>query len=218
MSETATEQPTTTGGEDDAQTQQMLADAVASGHLAPQTDQSQSPAESAPAGEEPAGEAEEDAGDKDWESEAAKWKALARQHENRHLAALGFKSKSELDSLREAANKYAEVEEAQKTEQQKLTERATTAEQQLAEVQSANARLMAAAAHNIPPELIEFLGAGSEEEINARAEILAERLKATAPAPVNKRPVESLTPGAAPASAKPADPDAWIRNMAGRTP
>jgi len=219
MSETSAEQPAQTGGEDDAQTQQMLSDAVASGHLTPQpeTPAPQEPAASNETTEAPA-EEEQDSGDKDWESEATKWKALARQHENRHLNALGLKSKAELDSLREAAGKYAEVEESQKTEQQKLTDRATAAEQQLADVQAANARLMAAATHNIPPELIEFLGSGSEEDINARAETLAERLKATAPAPpVNKRPVESLTPGAAPSSAKPADPDAWIRNLAGRS-
>lgn len=154
----------------------------------------------------------------DWEAEASKWKALSRQHENRHLAALGFKSTEEIDQLRQAAQKYAEFEDAQKSEIQKAQERAQTFEQQLADERSQNARLLAAATHSIPPDLIELLGSGTAEEINSRAEALAERLKAVSPPapPASQRPVESLTPGAAPASAAPADPDAWIRKLAGR--
>lgn len=154
----------------------------------------------------------------DWEAEAAKWKALARSHENRHLSALGFKSKEELAQLREAAQKYGDFEEAQKTEIQKARELAQTAEQQLADERAQNARLLAAATHSIPPDLIELLGSGTTEEINARAEALAANLKAAAPPtpPASQRPVESLTPGAAPSSAATADPDAWIRKMAGR--
>lgn len=154
----------------------------------------------------------------DWEAEATKWKALSRQHENKHLAALGFKSKDEIAQLREAAQKQADLEEAQKTELQKATEQAKTYEQQIADMRSTNARLMAAATHNIPPDLIDLLGSGTDEEINSRAEVLAERLKAVAPPapPTSQRPVESLTPGAAPPSAAPADADAWIRKLAGR--
>lgn len=156
--------------------------------------------------------------DKDWKAEAEKWKALSRQHENKHLAALGFKSKDEIDALRTAADKYREFEEAQKTEIQKATERAQSVEQELAAERAQNARLLAAATHSIPPELIELLGSGTAEEINARAEVLAERLKAAAPAaPTSSRPVESLTPGAAPASnSGTASPDQWIRALAGR--
>lgn len=155
----------------------------------------------------------------DWEAEALKWKALSRQHERQHLTALGFKSKDEIDQLRQAAQKYAEFEDTQKTELQRATERAQSVEQQLADLQATNARLMAAATHNIPPDLIDLLGSGSADEINARAEALAERLKAAAPAvaPAQQRPVEALTPGAATASgATTASPDEWIRRMAGR--
>lgn len=155
----------------------------------------------------------------DWEAEALKWKALSRQHERQHLTALGFKSKDEIDQLREAAQKYAEFEDTQKTELQRATERAQSVEQQLADLQATNARLMAAATHNIPPDLIDLLGSGSADEINARAEALAERLKAAAPAvaPAQHRPVEALTPGAATASGTATtSPDEWIRRMAGR--
>jgi hypothetical protein len=157
----------------------------------------------------------------DWEAEALKWKSLSRQHEKQHLAALGFKSKDEIDQLRQAAQKYSEFEDTQKSELQRANERAQNVEQQLADLRSTNARLMAAATHNIPPDLIDLLGSGTDEEINARAEVLAERLKASAPAvtPTPQRPVEALTPGAATASASTtASPDEWIRRLAGRTP
>lgn len=218
MSEPAAEPTAQPSGDGDAQAQQQLAEAVAAGQFLNKPQQPAAPATPAPAGQQPAGgEAEP----KDWESEATKWKALARQHENKHLAALGFKSKDEIDQLRQAAQKQAELEEAQKTELQKATEKAQTYEQQLADMRSTNARLLAAATHNIPPELIDLLGAGSDEEIAARAELLAERLKAAAPAtaPSAQRPVEALTPGAAPASSSAAaTPDQWIRGLAGRTP
>lgn len=156
----------------------------------------------------------------DPEAELAKWKALARQHENKHLAALGFKSKDEIEQLRTAAEKYREFEDAQKTELQRANERAQSVEQQLNDLRATNGRLMAAATHNIPPDLIDLLGSGTDEEINARAEALAGRLKAVTspPAAASQRPVESLTPGAAPSSAAPASADDWIRRMAGRTP
>ena len=192
------------------------AEAVASGQIAahaqpaPQA-QNQSASEA-----RPSGDAQPEV--TDWEAEAAKWKSLARRHEGKHLDALGFKSKDELAQLRQAAQKYTEFEDAQKSETQRANERAQTFEQQLVDERAQNTRLLAAATHNIPPELIELLGSGTADEINSRAEVLAGRLKATTPAPtpVSSRPVESLTPGAAPSSAAPMDPDAWIRKMAGR--
>ncbi|MET9150070.1 hypothetical protein ABZX82_02125 [Streptomyces griseoflavus] len=186
------------------------AEAVAAGQIPAQTATSQQPSQSK------AGEGKPET--TDWEAEALKWQALSRKHERQHLSALGFKSKDEIDQLREAAQKYAEFEDTQKTELQRATERAQTVEQQLADLQATNARLMAAATHNIPPDLIDLLGSGSADEINARAEALAERLRAAAPAaPAQQRPVEALTPGAATASgATAASPDDWIRRMAGR--
>lgn len=195
------------------------AEAVAAGQIPAQTPTppaaAPSPAPATPA--QPAGGGNP-AEPTDWEAEAAKWKSLARRHEGKHLDALGFKSKDEIDQLRQAAQKYGEFEETQKSEIQKATDRAQTFEQQLADERAQNARLLAAATHNIPPELIELLGSGTAEQIGARAEVLAERLKAATPPapPTPQRPVESLTPGAAPPSAAPTDADAWIRKMAGR--
>lgn len=195
------------------------AEAVASGQIPAQapTPPAAAPAP-VPAAPVPPAAGESPAGPTDWEAEAAKWKSLARRHEGKHLDALGFKSRDEIDQLRQSAQKYSEFEETQKSEIQKATDRAQTFEQQLADERAQNARLLAAATHNIPPELIELLGSGTAEQIGARAEVLAERLKAAIPPapPASQRPVESLTPGAAPPSAAPADADAWIRKMAGR--
>lgn len=207
-------------GGGDAAAQQMLGDAVAAGQFlnAPKPAGPAAPAQPEP--QWPAASNGAQPEETDWEAEATKWKSLARKHENQHLSALGFKSKDEIDQLRQAAEKYREHEDAQKSEIQRATDKATGLEKQLADLQSANARLMAAATHNIPPDLIDLLGHGTDEEINARAEALAEHLKATAPTPAlaSKRPVESLTPGAAPSSGAPATADDWIRRMAGRTP
>lgn len=222
MSEPTAEPTATPAGDSggDTAAQQMLADAVAAGQFLNQPKPAAPAASAQPQPKQAATSSGAQPEETDWEAEATKWKSLARKHENQHLSALGFKSKDEIDQLRQAAEKYREFEDSQKTELERATQRATGLEQQLADLQSANARLLAAATHNIPPDLIDLLGSGTEEDINARAEALAERLKATAPAPAptSQRPVESLTPGAAPSSGAPATADDWIRRLAGRTP
>lgn len=144
----------------------------------------------------------------DWEAETSKWKALARKHETA--------AKANVD----AAKRLAEIEDSQKSEQQRLHERAQAAERELTALQAANARLRAATVYGLPAELVDLLGDGTEEQINERAELLAGKLAAAAPAPASSappqtRPVESLKPGAAPVGGEP-DPDAWLRRLAGR--
>lgn len=150
-------------------------------------------------------------------------------------------ARKEIEKLRrESANwrtKYREAEpqlseyqkylDSQKTEQQKLQEAKESAERELTNLRTTNARLMAAATHDIPADLIDLLGSGTEEEINARAELLAQKLAAAVPppapaeperkAPAQTRPVESLTAGGQPADAKPMDMDTVLRTWAGRT-
>lgn len=177
----------------DAQAEQLLAEAVAS--VDPAMPEQAKPDTGA-------------AKNVDWEAETAKWKALARKHET------AAKTNSE------AAKRLAEIEDSQKTEQQRLNERAQAAERELTALQSANARLRAATVYGLPAELVDLLGDGTEEQISERAELLAAKLAAAAPssnpAPPQTRPVESLKPGAAPAGGEP-DPDAWLRRLAGRT-
>lgn len=217
MPESSAEAAVQPSDDGDVQAQQQLADAVTAGQFLNRPQPPAAPSTPAPTGQQAAaGEPEPT----DWEAEAAKWKSLARKHEKGQLAALGFKSMDEIEQLRQAAQKHAEFEDAQKSELQKQTERAQTYEQQLADMRATNARLLAAATHSIPPELIDLLGSGTDEEITGRAELLAERLKASQPAaPAAQRPVEALTPGAAPASSSAAvTPDQWIRSLSGRTP
>lgn len=150
------------------------------------------------------------------EHQAAYHQHHARKHEQR-VKAYGQYTP---DQVKTMAARLAEIEDAQKTEQQRLEERASAAERQAAQLQAANARLLAAARHSIPADLIDLLGDGDEEQINERARLLAERLAAAVPPPAptppaSSRPVESLKPGAAPAASEP-DPDAWLRRMAGR--
>lgn len=185
---------------DDASAQQMLADAMQQ-----PTAQPGGGAQDAPTGQQQAATdpwADPDVARKEIEKlrrESAGWRTKYREAEPQ-------------------LSEYQKWQDAQKTEQQKLVEAKESAERQLGDLRATNARLMAAATYSIPPELIDLLGGGTDDEINARAEILAERLKATAPssAPSSARPVESLTPGASPASAAPQDPNAWLRKLAGR--
>jgi hypothetical protein len=123
---------------------------------------------------------------------------------------------------------YQKYLDSQKTELERAQEEAQRSREELAQTRTMNARLMAAATYNLPPDLIDLLGSGSEEEIDARAKLLAERLATATPPPadpesekraqpVQTRPVESLTAGGKPADEKPQDMNAILRAMAGRT-
>lgn len=135
------------------------------------------------------------------------------------------KARREAEKQLKALNdRLAQYEDRDKTELQKAIERAEAAEKAHGSMRVANARLMAAAVHNIPPDLIDLLGDGTDEEIDARAKLLAERLAAAAPEPAEekpvkpkpRRPVESLTPGAKPASEPPTNPNDLFRAFASR--
>jgi hypothetical protein len=137
----------------------------------------------------------------DWKAEAEKWKGLSRKNEQR------AKDNSA------AAKKLADIEQANMTEVEKANARAQAAEETAAASDQRYFRTMAAAKHDLPVELIEDLGSGTEEEIDARAERLANVIRersgqGSGPAPVNGgvgpqfrtgRPVEALRPGGAPA-------------------
>lgn len=203
MSETASEAS-------DAQVERMLTEAVSSVESA-------SPDQAASAAGPDGFPLNTPVADMVPEQQAAYWRHHAQKHEKR---VKGFGQYTP-DQVKMMASRLAEIEDAQKTEQQRLQEQATAAEQRATQLQAANARLLAAATYGIPADLIDLLGEGDEEQINERARLLAERLAAAVPpptstAPVNSRPVESLKPGAAPAASEP-DPDAWLRRMAGRT-
>lgn len=211
MSEDATSQPSEqtnetspATGEDTTHVQQMLADAVA---------------QTTSGGDTNAGEggtdntnAEPDKGEADKLGDSGK-RALTSERKARREA------ERQLNEFRARLQEY---EDRDKTELQKAQEAARKYEQELTTARVSNARLMAAAIHNLPADLIDLLGDGADEEIDARAKLLAERLAAAAPAaapaeeqprpiPARTRPVESLTPGARPANEKPTDPNDLFR-------
>ena len=155
-------------------------------------------------------------------AELARWKKQARENEARAKANAA------------KAKDYDAYTESQMTEQQKLAARAEAAEQAAAEAQGKYHRTLAAATYDLPPSMIDQLGNGTEDEINARAETFAAAINeraavlAAAQAQANGqqgqrpsgngngyRPVESLRPGGLPASdsntAK--DPNSWFRNV-----
>ena len=149
------------------------------------------------------------------QAEIARWKKQARENETR--------AKANADK----AKNFDAYEESQKTEQQKLADRASAAEQRAAEAEGRYMRTLAAATYDLPPALIDQLGSGTEDEINARAETLSAAINeraailAAAQAQANGqqrgnggglRPVESLRPGGLPAGdSKPKDANAWMR-------
>jgi hypothetical protein len=155
------------------------------------------------------------------QAEIAKWKQQARENEKR--------AKANADK----AKNYDAYEESQKTEQQRLADQLAAAQREAQDAREDRFRLLAAAQYDLPPSLIGHLGGGSEDEITERAEAFAqainERAEVIAAAQAQAaaqqqprngggfRPVESLRPGALPASDnKPADANAWMRQALGR--
>ena len=109
--------------------------------------------------------------------------------------------------------KVRDIEEAQKSEAQKIQERADAAEQRAKAAETELVRERIARRHKIDDDDLDLLGTGTEEQIEARAERLA-ALKAAAvaaqvTAPPSEKPTESLRPGATPAGKDISPPDAY---------
>lgn len=98
---------------------------------------------------------------------------------------------------RELAAKVAEFENANKTELEKLAERAATAEKAVADAEAKLMRSEVAGQFGLPPELAGRLQGGSIEELTADAEQL-KALLAPKPQPAgNGRMGETLRPAGA---------------------
>jgi hypothetical protein len=93
------------------------------------------------------------------------WKAKAREWEKR--------AKANAD----AASKLAQLEESQKTEAQKLADRATQAEKERDEARLEALRVKVGAAKKLPPAVVDLLKGDTEEELTAHADQLAEHFK-----------------------------------------
>lgn len=134
------------------------------------------------------------------------WKQKAREQEAR------------AKSNATAAQRLAEIEDAQKTEQQRLADRQAAIERERDEARAEGLRYKAAATHGISEDYFDLLGSGDAETISDRAERVGgllkenaalkaevEALRAGKPAPTNGRPVEALKPGATPEESKTTD-------------
>ncbi|RCV53476.1 hypothetical protein [Marinitenerispora sediminis] len=117
--------------------------------------------------------------EKDWQVEAAKWKALARKHEGR------------VKELAPAAERLRELEDAQKSELEKLQSSYEEALGAASRAQHELWRERAARKHGLDDDLLKFLTGESEDELLEAAQVLASKLAARAEA-------EKPKPGPAP--------------------
>lgn len=191
-----------TPGVDDRSPEQMLAEAVGNG-------------------DEGSGDGGQEDALKTAQAEIARWKKQARENEKR------------AKENAQKAKDYDTYTESQKSEIQRATERATAGEQEATKWQSLYHRTLACANYDIPLSLIDQIQGSTEDEINASAEGLSAAINeraatlAAAQAKVNggaqpyatngggfRGPVESLRPGALPASDnKPRTPEQWLRDQ-----
>jgi Spy/CpxP family protein refolding chaperone len=125
-------------------------------------------------------------------AELAKWKAMSRKHE--------AQAKANAD----AANKLKELEDAGKSEAEKLTAKAAEAEDKAAKAEARALRLEIAAAKGLTPAQAKRLVGGTKEELEADADELLSTFKPAdtagesdkddEPEPTGK-PREALRPG-----------------------
>ncbi|MFL1441825.1 hypothetical protein [Nocardiopsis protaetiae] len=114
-------------------------------------------------------------------TETVDWKAKAREWEKR------------AKENKAAADRLAELEEAQKSEEQRRQEQLEEALGAASRTQHDLWRERAARRYGLDDELVPFLSGETEEEVLARAETLASKI--TAPAPGGRRPDPSQGQG-----------------------
>lgn len=157
-------------------------------------------------------------GGTDTATELERWKTEARKWEKR----------SKMNS--DAAARLKEIEQQNMSELEKAQAAAADAEERATTAMAMHNRVMAAAAHNLPVDLIEDLGSGTEDEINERAERFARVIDERVQAGIQEfiagnagrngqqfsgaRPVESMRPGSAPSQGDtPTTQDQWFRSL-----
>jgi hypothetical protein len=146
--------------------------------------------------------------DKDWKAEAAKWKALARKHEDQ--------AKANAD----AAKRLKELEDADKTEIQKLSDLAAEAQKRADMAEAQLLRIQVAMAKGLTEAQAKRLVGTTREELEADAdELIASFKPADAgnpkadPGP-GDRPKERLAGGGDPT----AEPDVDVRKIVADIP
>lgn len=129
------------------------------------------------------------------------------QKANREAASL----RKQVSELQPRAEQFNALEEASKTEVQRMQEALEAANRSRDEAQGDALRLRIAHQHKLETDDLDLLGVGDEETLTARAERLAAlrsaaRASEEAPRPP-QRPVEQLRPGATPAQEATSIPD-----------
>ncbi|GAA4981266.1 hypothetical protein [Actinopolymorpha pittospori] len=100
------------------------------------------------------------------------------------------------ETLGDLQKRLGEKEDAEKTELQRIIERAEKAEREAAEHRTALTVAKAAREHGVPDELLGFLSGANEEEIQAKAKLLAEKLGTAGKTPeLPGKPKPKLVPG-----------------------
>ena len=139
----------------------------------------------------PVEDALDDQPDRDWQAEAAKWKALARKHE-----------KAAKDNA-DATRRLAEIEESGKSDQERLGEARRAAEDRATAAERESARLRVALKKGLTETQARRLVGDSEDDLEADAD---ELLASFAPSggesdtDLPRRPRERLRPGTRPAA------------------
>lgn len=147
-----------------------------------------------------------------WKTESRKWEKRSKENSS-------------------AAAKLREIEQQNMSELEKAQALAADAEERANTATAMHNRVMAAAAHNLPVDLIDDLGSGTEDEINERAERFARVIEEAVESRVQEltagndtgrngqqfsgaRPVESMRPGSSPSQGDtPTTADQWFRQI-----
>jgi hypothetical protein len=121
--------------------------------------------------------------------------------------------RSRVKELEAYEAKVREIEESQKSEADKVQERAAAAEKRASDAEAELARERIARRHHLDEDDMDLLGSGTEEQIEARAKKIAAKNAAVAAAagtaPPSGKPVEKLRPGATTADKDLAPQDAY---------
>lgn len=112
------------------------------------------------------------------------------------------------EDLKAKAEKFDELEDAKKTDEQRSAERIARLESELAAQQLAGARTRIAAERGLDPDL---LAGSTEDELAAHAEKLAEAIK-KATADAAPTPTGARVPNAGRGTGSTSDSGDWIRN------
>lgn len=109
------------------------------------------------------------------------------------------------EDLKARSEKLAEIEEQNKTAEEKRQEELGAAQWELEETRNKLLRYQAANKHQIGEDYLDLLGSGDEKEINARAEALGKLLSDSRELEALRKELESKSNTSRPGSGRPAD-------------